>query len=158
MHVAGEADLNLYAYVHGSILIAVDPDGLEEVIRQLTKARAVEIAREAGVTKAYAKGSLAEERKVGRWVQQSALKTIDVKENAHLLFEKSDSGPKCDVLGGEAHACNAAVDTPRVRNDHGSVRQRNGAQERMLRMLGPTLGQRNTRRRNPSHGANLARE
>jgi RHS repeat-associated protein len=34
IHAPGEADLNLYAYVHGRALIAVDPVGLEGLVRE----------------------------------------------------------------------------------------------------------------------------
>lgn len=98
VHAPGEADLNLYAYVHGNVLIAVDPLGLEEVIKQLTKFRAAQIAIRSGAVplcggamgcKKPTPGSLAEERKIGRWVQKQALASFGMEENGRT-FESQE--------------------------------------------------------------------
>jgi hypothetical protein len=73
------ADPNLYAYVHGRVLIAIDPDGLEEIIRELTKQRLEALASVYGV--GNNKPELYRQRKIGRWFQNSLLDSLGMQEN-----------------------------------------------------------------------------
>ncbi len=42
VHAPGEADLNLYAYVHGRVLAAVDPDGLDDTSKDPPNAQVLQ--------------------------------------------------------------------------------------------------------------------
>lgn len=66
VHAPGEADANLYAYVHGEVLIALDLDGLE--IYRLTKARVTELAK--------AHRSASNERAVAKWFEDAAIRAM----------------------------------------------------------------------------------
>ncbi|HVY31615.1 MAG TPA: toxin TcdB middle/N-terminal domain-containing protein [Polyangiaceae bacterium] len=48
VHAPGEADLNLYVYVSGEVLKAIDPLGLEKIVRGLTAERVTALSTQYG--------------------------------------------------------------------------------------------------------------
>jgi RHS repeat-associated protein len=89
------ADLNAYAYVHGRVFVAVDPQGLEELVRELTKARLDAIAAAYGVGSTKPEG-VNRERAIGRWFQNSLLRTIGLAENGRQFA----SAERAQASGG----------------------------------------------------------
>src|SRR5512133_202503 len=82
---------------------------------------------------------------LGRGIMRPALRR-DVHQSCvldtHLLLEQRDASAQSDVLSSKSHAGNAAIDAPRVREDHGAVGKSDGSKESALGVLRPIVGER----------------
>jgi hypothetical protein len=67
--------------MNGQVARAIDPFGLEEIVSELSKKRVEVLAKLYGVGTQYPEGSLSNQRKVGRWVQNTVLKCVSLEEN-----------------------------------------------------------------------------